>query len=85
MILSFILSSSRTERPIVAVKLINTENRNSVAAAIPISAGDGEPLHFTINSKIATPIKQETAVIKLHKSTETCRLGSCWCLGTVRD
>ena len=43
-LLSFILSSLWTERPIVAVKLINTENRNSVAAAIPISAGDGEPL-----------------------------------------
>ena len=34
----------RTERPIVAVKLFNTENRSSVSAAILISAGDGEPL-----------------------------------------
>ena len=43
-LLSFILSFLRTERPIVAVKLINTENRNSVAAAIPVETGTGEPL-----------------------------------------
>ena len=35
-ILSFILSSLRTERPIVAVKLFNTENRSSVSAAVPV-------------------------------------------------
>ena len=40
----------RTERPIVAVKLFNTENRSSVSAAIPISAGDGEPLVCSITS-----------------------------------
>ena len=42
--LSFILSSLRTKRPIVAVKLFNTENRNSVAAAVPVETGAGEPL-----------------------------------------
>ena len=43
-LLSFILSSLRTERPNVAVKLINTRNRNSVAAAIPVETGTSEPL-----------------------------------------
>ena len=35
----------RTERPIVAVKLFNTENRNSVAAAVPVETGTSEPLN----------------------------------------
>ena len=34
----------RTERPIVAVKLFNTENRSSVSAAVPVETGTGEPL-----------------------------------------
>ena len=47
--LSFILSFLRTERPIAAVNQINTENRNSVAAADPVETGTGEPLVRTCN------------------------------------
>ena len=46
-ILFFILSSLRTERPIVAVKLINTRNRSSNSKAVggvPVETGTGEPL-----------------------------------------